>query len=360
MLDIAIIGGGLTGLSLAQGLMQKSQNLAVFEARERFGGRILSLPHTSSFRHDLGPSWIWPELQPRISHFITEYGIEIFPQWCRGTSFYHTERLQPAQAYVDQGTYAGARRVQGGAYRLIETLLELVPASNLKTQHQLQQIIDRQDHVELIFEHDAKDVHVLSRQVVLTLPPRLLARHVIFQPALDARMQELMLATPTWMAGHAKALIRYQQSFWREAGLSGSALSVYQGAPMTEIFDASASDGSFAALSGFMGLPVPLRRQYRDDLEALIVEQLVRLFGQAASQPDEIRICDWCDDPFTATEEDELLPAGHPQYGHHWFELDHWNDKLYFAGTETARDYGGYLEGALESSERVLKSLTLQ
>lgn len=357
MLDIAIIGGGLTGLSLAQGLMQTPHDLAVFEARERFGGRILSLPHAASFRHDMGPSWIWPELQPRISTFIAAHGIEIFPQWCRGTSFYHTDRSQPPQAYLDQGTYAGARRIQGGAYRLIETLLGLLPTSSLKPRHQLQQVIDRQDHVELVFEHDAKPLHVHARQVVLTLPPRLLARRVNFQPALDTRLQELMLATPTWMAGHAKALIRYPRSFWRESGLSGSALAVYQGAAMAEIFDASASDGSYAALSGFMGLPVQLRRQYHDDLEALILEQLVRLFGKAAAQPDEIRICDWCEDPFTAITDDELLPAGHPQYGHPWFQLDHWNDKLFFAGTETAKDYGGYLEGALESSEHVMKML---
>ena len=60
MLDVAIIGAGLSGLSLAAQLHQRGYSLAVFEARDRIGGRILSLPPeageaASPFRFDLGP-----------------------------------------------------------------------------------------------------------------------------------------------------------------------------------------------------------------------------------------------------------------------------------------------------------------
>lgn len=360
MLDIAIIGGGLSGLSLARHLQATSERIAVFEAREGFGGRILSLPADQPVRYDLGPSWIWPELQPRLARFISEHGLETFPQWCQGLSFYQSERLQAPQAFRNEDTYAGARRLQGGTYRLIDSLLQTLSPSILHAGHRLQEVIDQHDFVELVLEHRMTRIHLQARRVVLTIPPRLLASSVTFRPTLAARLHDLMLATPTWMAGHAKALIRYQQPFWREAGLSGCALAVYQGAALAEIFDATSSDSAHAALSGFLALPIALRRQYRADLEALIVEQLVRLFGKAAAQPEAILIRDWCDEPFTATPEDEQLPTHHPTYGHTWLQLDHWNDKLYFAGTETATDFGGYLEGALESAERVAKSLLMQ
>jgi len=52
-------------------------------------------------------------------------------------------------------------------------------------------------------------------------------------------------------------------------------------------------------------------------------------------------------------------PTERPRYGHPWLQLDHWRDKLYFYGTETPHTSGGYLEGALEASDRVFTALTL-
>ena len=41
--DIAIIGGGLSGLALARHLARDGCDFQLFEARNRFGGRIHSL-----------------------------------------------------------------------------------------------------------------------------------------------------------------------------------------------------------------------------------------------------------------------------------------------------------------------------
>ena len=359
MLDIAIIGGGLAGLSLAQRLLASKRNVMVYEARDRFGGRIISLPLEQPFRYDLGPSWIWPELQPRLARFIAEQRIGIYPQWLDGASLYQTERTTSPQTYVDHASYAPARRIHGGSYHLIETLLQQLPPSQLKLNHQLREVIDQHDHVELQFSHESMLLKVKARQVVMTIPPRLLANTVVFKPALDARLHEVMTATATWMASHAKFVVRYPRAFWREAELSGNALAAYPGAVLAEIFDACSSDSNYAALSGFFALPAVLRSQYRDDLEALMLEQLVRLFGKEAAQPEAILIKDWSEEPLTATPEDAQPLTSHPQYGHAWLQLDHWNDKLYFSGTETAAQFGGYLEGALESTERVANALLM-
>jgi monoamine oxidase len=359
ILDIAIIGGGLSGLSLAQGLLQSGRNIAVFESRNRYGGRIVSRPAGSDFRYDLGPSWIWPEFQPRLASFIEHNNIEVYPQWTRGSSLYQTERTGAPQVYVDHSTYETARRIKGGTYRLVDSLLRGIPLQSLILNHHLREVADQDDHVELVFGRQTQLVSVKARQVVITIPPRLLVNTVVFRPGLDVKLRELMANTATWMAGHAKAVVRYQRPFWREAGLSGSALAAYQGAALAEVFDASSADGEQAALSGFLALPAALRSKYRDDLDALILEQLVRLFGKEAARPQEILIQDWFTEPCTATPEDEILSQDHPQYGHAWLQLDHWNDKLYFSGTETASEFGGYLEGALASTERVMKALLM-
>ena len=86
MLDVAIIGAGLSGLSLADRLLESNGNIAVFEARNRCGGRILShsMPATD-FAGDLGPTWVWPDHQPRIAALIKRLGLQLFGrQWDSG------------------------------------------------------------------------------------------------------------------------------------------------------------------------------------------------------------------------------------------------------------------------------------
>jgi monoamine oxidase len=55
-LDVAIVGGGLCGLALANSLGAKGLSLAVYEARDRLGGRIFS-PRAANngLALDMGP-----------------------------------------------------------------------------------------------------------------------------------------------------------------------------------------------------------------------------------------------------------------------------------------------------------------
>ncbi|GGB82904.1 hypothetical protein GCM10011352_05910 [Marinobacterium zhoushanense] len=370
MLDVAIIGGGLSGLFLAYQLQQAGCRFRLFESRSRFGGRVLSLPASRieigaatlpdpSFRYDLGAGWIWPDSQPRIAALVEQFGLTLFPQWLEGDSLYQTGRETPPRRYFDHATYASARRVAGGSERLTDELLRRLPPHNLQLNYHLLGLRDRGDRVELSLNTGGSEVQVTAHQVVLCLPPRVVGANLSFTPALDPRLMALMQNTPTWMAGHAKALIRYSEPFWREGGLSGSVLAGYAGAVLGEVFDAGSEDGTQAALSGFFAIPAPMRRQYRNDLYALVLDQLIDLFGPQAASPEEVMVKEWSDEPLTATAADDLPPMEHPRYGHPWFELDHWNDKLHFCGTETAAEFGGYMEGALEAAERVAAVLQL-
>lgn len=60
MLEVAVVGGGLSGLALARSLHRRGRSFSVFEARDRLGGRILSVKQGEA-GIDLGPTWFWPE-----------------------------------------------------------------------------------------------------------------------------------------------------------------------------------------------------------------------------------------------------------------------------------------------------------
>ena len=361
MLDVAIVGGGLAGLSLAAELAEAGGiQFAVFEASHRLGGRILCTEGTegnSATRFDLGPTWIWPHEQTRLRQFIQRHGIEIFPQYKTGAALYLPGHKQPVQRFPDPQGYGGAYRIQGGVQCLIDALLPPLASDSIHLQHRLLQLTDNGDHIELRFLHEEKEIGIQARRVVLCLPPRLLAQHIRFAPALDDKLLQLFSATPTWMAGHAKMIIQYERAFWRDEGLSGNAFARYPGSMLGEIFDACDATGQQAAIGGFFLLPPHLRQQYRDDLEALVLEQLVNLFGPEAARPVAIYLKDWYQEPGTAVKEDAESPQHHPQYGHPWLRLDHWDDKLFFASTESDQEFGGYLEGALNAAARVAADL---
>ena len=68
-------------------------------------------------------------------------------------------------------------------------------------------------------------------------------------------------------------------------------------------------------------------------------------------------IKDWSLDPLTATTLDQAPLYHHPQYGLPPAMMDLFDRRLHFGSTETAHQYGGYLEGALEASETLFEKL---
>ena len=360
MLDVAIVGGGLAGVSLAASLAQTTGlNIALFEANNRLGGRILCTQPSveGSSRFDLGPTWVWPHEQTHLARFIQHHGLNVFPQHQTGDSLYLAGRGEAPQRFPDQQGYSGAYRIEGGAQYLLDVLIPSIPSNHIHLNRRLIKLTDQGDHVELAFASQSKEKRVKAQRAVLCLPPRLLTQQVQFEPALDDKLVQLFNATPTWMAGHGKVIVQYEQAFWRQEGLSGNAFANYPGVILGEIFDACNSTGSTAALGGFFALPAPLRQQYRDDLEALVLEQLFYLFGPKAAQATAVYQQDWFQEPNTAVAEDANIPPSHPKYGHQWLQLDHWYEKLWFAASETDPRYGGYLEGALGAAARMVKSL---
>ena len=158
---------------------------------------------------------------------------------------------------------------------------------------------------------------------------------------------------PTWMSGHCKIVFIYNKPFWRENNYSGEVFSHY--GPLSEIYDASPQSEEHYALTSFVGLNSQQRKQV--DQKQLIdssMAQLQRLFGDESKNVIDIQIKDWSLDEHTTTETDLTSPMQHPQYPEDTSK-HFWNKKLILAGTEVAREHGGYLEGAIESADEAIK-----
>lgn len=355
--DIVIVGGGICGLALARGLMGHGVSVAVYEARNRLGGRVLSVPlSTSDMRVDLGPTWYWPDTQPLMTQLIAELGLETFPQHDDGDIFSLNDPDKKAGTLSVSGVHGGALRLKGGMASLIEAMAAQLPAEMITLDHQLTTLSKTDDRVTLRFLHQGEDVVVTAKTVVLALPPRLAEENILFEPPLEGRLREALGATHTWMAAHAKAVYGYPKALWRQMGASGNAFVTHEQAVFAEIFDACDATGEKAALGGFVALTAEQRRQFEVGMPLLMGNQIAQIFGPELEEGD-LHYQDWAKDPLTASSLDQTPPPDHPDYGDPLLRRSAWNGSLYFAGSETAAYGGGYMEGALDASKRVLRDL---
>jgi monoamine oxidase len=376
VLDVAVIGGGLSGLALAHSLQARRLDWALFEARPRLGGRVMTVASSRGLPLDLGPTWFWPATQPSITRLVADLGLSTVEQPDDGRVLLlddpnHPPRLvpfDPATASLgDEGLepqpgslHAGARRLAGGMGALIAALERRLEPQRLRLKHALESVADVGTHVELELRHGEALLKVQARRVVLALPPRVVAASVCFEPALPAALLQALQAAPTWMATAAKATLAGERARWREAGFTGNAWSTHAQAVLAEVFDASPAEASAAgaALAGFVALDVDQRKQFERGLPMLVESQVAMLFGPEAAQ-GEVQLQDWAQEPFTCTAADlaEGATGGHPAYGDARLQAPQWSGRLWFAGSETARAGGGYLEGALVAAARVRRQL---
>jgi monoamine oxidase len=187
-----------------------------------------------------------------------------------------------------------------------------------------------------------------AQRVVVAIPPHLTSR-IRFEPTLGSAREQLV---QRWgMGATVKILAFYETAKWRELGYSGEAVST--DGPISVVFDNCSHDGNVPCLLGFVvGKharrwseidPVERRRQALSTFE--------RLLGAPAAAVVDYHEQDWSTEPWTGG-----CPVASLGTGALSTFKDAWREpvgRVHWAGTETARHWNGYLEGALESAERV-------
>jgi len=350
--DTIIVGGGLSGIYAAHLLSRSDRSYVVLEARDRLGGRILCPEHQGYFT-DLGPSWYWPEVHPKMAHLIQALGLQGYRQFEEGLGCF--QRGSGAiQTVSTRDMEPLCWRLSGGMMALVTRLSEDVPRDAVRFGHPVCRIEKNAlggARVSVGALEEEPWARFSASTVILALPPRLAAATILFEPELSHDLTQAMLRIGTWMAGHAKFYALYEEPFWRQAGLSGQAFS--QRGPLSEIHDGSNRNGGPYGLTGFVGLPA-VQRSNQQRLTEEILDQLEAIYGKPAAQPTICFYRDWARERFTATQFDQPPVYEHPFYEPPSGQTSIWDGVVHFAGTETADEHGGYLEGALTAAERAI------
>jgi len=353
--DTLIIGGGLSGLYAGYLLSRKNMPFVILEARGRNGGRILSSEHHGFFS-DLGPSWYWPEINPKLMHLIQTLHLTGHPQFEKGMGRFETPNgiVQTVRGYaMDPSSW----RLTGGMMSLITKLRENIPEAAIKLNHPVCEI-EKDSGRAMVSVGQLEEepwARFSASKVILALPPRLAAATILFTPDFTHDFTQAMLRTGTWMAGQAKFYALYEGSSWRQSGLSGQAFS--QRGPLGEIHDGSSQGQGPYGLTGFVSIPAA-QRYCEKSLTKAIFSQLAAIYGESTAQPVTFYYQDWAREKFTATQFDQAPMREHPVYQPPAGQSSIWDGIIHFAGSETSTHFGGYLEGALASAERAVINLS--
>lgn len=176
--QVLIVGAGISGLSAAWWLQQAGVDVAVIEARPRFGGRILTRmidghEQGQSVALDLGPSWFWPG-QPLIAGLLEHFKIGFFEQHGRGDSLFETHGGQ-VHRNPPPSPMSGALRVQGGLGRLTRALADDLAPGTVRLNHRATRIAAQDEGVCIEAEGPKGAEVFVANQAALAIPPRLFA-----------------------------------------------------------------------------------------------------------------------------------------------------------------------------------------
>jgi len=339
---VIIIGAGLTGLSIAYLLKKKGINSQIIEARNRVGGRIETIKGNQNSPMEMGATWLGKKHQHLVA-FLQELEIGIFQQYISGTTFFETMSFTPPQKFEVPASDEPSYRIQGGTSSLIFKLTEEVGMENIS----LNQPISKIEKTDSKISITTKDGNTIEADFVIsTIPSKLFVKSVECSPALPSEAIQVFENTQIWMENSVKFAVEYAAPFWKEKGLSGAVFS--QSSLIPEMYDHTNFEENKFALKGFLNGSIA--EYSKEEREQKVIANLKKFFGEDAEKHIGYFDRIWEREEFTFSPTENFLP-GHYNNGHPIYQNSFWENSLFMAGTETAPNYGGYMEGAIQSAK---------
>lgn len=344
---IIIIGGGLSGLTLAYLLSKKNIKATVLEASPRLGGRIQTVKGALGTPLELGATW-FSDVHFHLLSLMKELGLQKYPQFSKGISLFQTKSFEPPQKFFVPEAEALSYRLAGGTQVLIDTLAKKLDSQNIRLNTKVTTIRNAEDTVTI---ETASGEILQADKVVLCLPPQLTASAIKFSPELQEPVREILPTVQTWMAGSVKFTLEYSEPFWRNEGFSGMLYS--HAGIIAEMYDHTNFEEDKWGFTGFLNSGAASYAQ--EVRKELVLRQLGELLGEKAVKPTAYFDKVWTDEFVLAGN--QVIQRPHQNNGHPLLQRNYMNGKLHFCGTETSSEYAGYMEGAIIAARNIARSL---
>uniref|UniRef100_A0A8D1BBG5 Amine oxidase n=1 Tax=Sus scrofa TaxID=9823 RepID=A0A8D1BBG5_PIG len=412
MVDVVVIGGGISGLSAAKLLNEYGINVLVLEARDRVGGRTYTVRNENVDYVDVGGAYVGPT-QNRILRLSKELGLETYKvnvneclvqyvkipadapwesphaeEWDKMTMKDLIDKIcwtktakrfaslfvninvtsEPHEVsalwflwYVKQcgGTTrifsvtngGQERKFVGGSGQVSERIMHLL-GDRVKLRCPVTYVDQSGDNIIVeTLNHELYE----CQYVISAIPPTLTAK-IHFRPELPSERNQLIQRLP--MGAIIKCMMYYKEAFWKKKNYCGCMIIEDEEAPISITLDDTKPDGSLPAIMGFILARKAdrLAKVHKEIRKRKICELYAKVLGsQEALHPVHYEEKNWCEEQYSAGCYTTYFPPGiMTQYGR---VIRQPVGRIFFAGTETATQWSGYMEGAVEAGERAAREI---
>ncbi|XP_033113592.1 amine oxidase [flavin-containing]-like [Anneissia japonica] len=197
-----------------------------------------------------------------------------------------------------------------------------------------------------------------AKYVVMAMPPGMVQK-IHFKPPLPPLRNQLIARAP--VGSVLKCIVYYKTQFWREKGFCGSSWGIDPDIPIKWSLDDTKPDGTAPALITF--ITANKAREFcelsKDERQAKICQYFASAFdSEEALHPVNYVEKNWMEEPYIGGCYTTVFSPGTLfRYGR---ELRKPVGCVHFGGTETARKWAGYMDGAVESGERAAREILFE
>jgi monoamine oxidase len=195
-------------------------------------------------------------------------------------------------------------------------------------------------------------LHVRAKHAIVAIPPTLAGR-IDYKPDLPEARDQLTQRMPQGTLIKVTAV--YDNPFWRDAGLTGTTVSL--SGPVNVTYDDTPPSGAPGVIFGFVGGDEA--RQFAaasaSDRRAAVLDNFVAYFGPQAANPITYYETDWPAETWSRGGPVGIAgPGTLLAYGP---ALREPVGRIHWAGAETSTYWAGYMDGAVRSGKRAAQEV---
>jgi monoamine oxidase len=246
---------------------------------------------------------------------------------------------------VENGAQQDA--IAGGSAQLTEALYKDITKRGVTTLLS-EPVTEVEQNASNVVVHTKKNSYIAHACIIAMSP--MISSRIKYSPPLPTSRDSLTQRMP--LGSVIKVVVIYKEAWWRNRGYTGQIVS--DEGPVCATFDHSDPEHNFFALIGFIAgkHAIEWRDKGKEARKKAVTEEFKKLFEcEEATNPLEYHDKDWNEDEWSRGCYFGLCSPGVLSF--HGPAIRQPCGRIFWAGTETATHWSGYMDGAIQSGKRV-------